>query len=66
MVSAAKLRRAQDAIMQMRPYAAKLREILENLSKVCHQTEAHLPRCVLQIISSSFPISSNRGLAGCI
>jgi len=33
MVSAAKLRRAQDAIMQMRPYAAKLREILENLSQ---------------------------------
>ena len=33
MVSAAKLKRAQDAIVQMRPYANKLKEILENLFK---------------------------------
>ena len=32
MVSAAKLKRAQDAITQMRPYANKLTELLENLS----------------------------------
>jgi F-type H+-transporting ATPase subunit gamma len=32
MVSAAKLKRAQDAITQMRPYAEKLQEILVNLS----------------------------------
>lgn len=32
MVSAAKLKRAQDAITQMRPYANKLKEILENVS----------------------------------
>ena len=32
MVSAAKLKRAQDAILQMRPYANKLTELLENLS----------------------------------
>ena len=32
MVSAAKLKRAQDAITQMRPYAEKLREILVNIS----------------------------------
>ena len=31
MVSAAKLKRAQDAIIQMRPYANKLKEILEQL-----------------------------------
>ncbi len=31
MVSAAKLRRAQDAIIQMRPYARKLQEILSNI-----------------------------------
>ena len=31
MVSAAKLRRAQDAITQMRPYAEKLQEILDNI-----------------------------------
>ena len=32
MVSAAKLKRAQDAITQMRPYAEKLQEILQNVS----------------------------------
>jgi F-type H+-transporting ATPase subunit gamma len=32
MVSAAKLKRAQDAITQMRPYAQKLQEILGNLT----------------------------------
>ena len=32
MVSAAKLRRATDAIIQLRPYANKLKEILANLS----------------------------------
>jgi F-type H+-transporting ATPase subunit gamma len=31
MVSAAKLRRAQDAIVQMRPYAQKLQEMLSNI-----------------------------------
>src|SRR6188768_3236941 len=31
MVSAAKLRRAQDAITQMRPYARKLQEVLSNI-----------------------------------
>ncbi len=31
MVSAAKLRRAQDAIVQMRPYAKKLQEMLSNI-----------------------------------
>src|SRR5882672_4453120 len=31
MVSAAKLRRAQDAIIQMRPYARKLQEMLGNI-----------------------------------
>jgi F-type H+-transporting ATPase subunit gamma len=31
MVSAAKLRRAQDAIIQMRPYAKKLQELLSNI-----------------------------------
>ena len=34
MVSAAKLKRAQDAIIQMRPYANKLTELLKNLSKL--------------------------------
>ena len=32
MVSAAKLKKAQDAIVQMRPYASKLTEILQKAS----------------------------------
>ncbi|MFK7969406.1 MAG: ATP synthase F1 subunit gamma [Bacteroidia bacterium] len=32
MVSAAKLRRAQDRILQLRPYAKKLREIIDNVT----------------------------------
>ena len=32
MVSAAKLRRAQDAIIQLRPYAGKLKDILSNVT----------------------------------
>ena len=32
MVSAAKLKRAQDAITQMKPYSIKLQELLGNLS----------------------------------
>ncbi|SVD04019.1 uncharacterized protein METZ01_LOCUS356873, partial [marine metagenome] len=32
MVAAAKLKRAQDAIIQLRPYANKLTEMLVNLS----------------------------------
>ena len=33
MVSAAKLKKAQDTILLMRPYAIKLQEILTNLSE---------------------------------
>jgi len=32
MVSAAKLKKAQDAIVQLRPYAQKLNDILKNVS----------------------------------
>jgi len=42
MVSAAKLRRAQDAIVQMRPYAEKLQEILGNLSSSVDASEGSL------------------------
>jgi len=65
MVSAAKLRRAQDAITQMRPYANKLRELLMNLSESAADmeegsyTESREVERVLLI-----PITSNRGLAG--
>jgi F-type H+-transporting ATPase subunit gamma len=65
MVSAAKLRRAQDAIIQMRPYASKLREILENLSSSVDASESggfavvRSPEKILLVT-----ITSNRGLAG--
>ena len=39
MVSAAKLKRAQDAITQMRPYANKLSELLVNLSSTLDASE---------------------------
>lgn len=64
MVSAAKLKRAQDAITQMRPYANKLQEILQNVSSSLDTSEnayarKSAPKNVLLIA-----ISSNRGLAG--
>ena len=64
MVSAAKLKRAQDAITQMRPYANKLKELLENVSASVDASENAYARNTggknLWIIA----ISSNRGLAG--
>ena len=65
MVSAAKLRRAQDAITQMRPYAEKLKELLSNLSESTESssengyTEVREVERVLMVC-----ITSNRGLAG--
>lgn len=64
MVSAAKLRRAQDAVTQMRPYANKLREILENLSASLDSSEGAYSKQrevknVLFVV-----ITSNRGLCG--
>jgi F-type H+-transporting ATPase subunit gamma len=65
MVSAAKLKKAQDAIMAMRPYADKLTELLQTLSaslegdagsKYAEQREV---KNVLIVA-----ITSNRGLAG--
>ena len=65
MVSAAKLRRAQDAILQMRPYANKLQEMLSNIissgeGEVGMKLAAERPiENVLLIV-----ITSDRGLAG--
>ncbi|HNP66360.1 MAG TPA: ATP synthase F1 subunit gamma [Aequorivita sp.] len=65
MVSAAKLKKAQDAITAMRPYSEKLTELLQNLSatldadtgsKYSDQREANKILVVA--------ITSNRGLAG--
>lgn len=65
MVSAAKLKKAQDAIMQIRPYAEKLHQILTSLSASLENvedsvyTQAREPEKVLVIL-----VSSNRGLCG--
>jgi F-type H+-transporting ATPase subunit gamma len=64
MVSAAKLKRAQDAVTQMRPYANKLRDILENLSSTLDTSEGTYsqqrePKKILMVA-----ITSNRGLCG--
>ena len=65
MVSAAKLRRAQDAIIQMRPYAKKLQELLSNIvsnseGEVGMALAAERPiEKILLIV-----VTSDRGLAG--
>jgi F-type H+-transporting ATPase subunit gamma len=65
MVSAAKLRRAQDAILQMRPYAQKLQEMLSN---IVSNTEGELgsslsvERNVEKVLIIA--ITSDRGLCG--
>lgn len=64
MVSAAKLKRAQDAITQLRPYAEKLQEILGNLSATLDLSENAYSdqREAKNILIIS--VTSNRGLCG--
>ena len=65
MVSAAKLRRAQEAIVQMRPYAQKLQEMLSNIvSNIDSDTTISLAdeRIVEKVLL--IVITSDRGLAG--
>jgi len=65
MVSAAKLRRAQEAILQMRPYAQKLQEMLSNIvSNIEGGTNIKLAeeRPVEKVLF--IVITSDRGLAG--
>ncbi|MFN8777395.1 MAG: ATP synthase F1 subunit gamma [Flavobacteriales bacterium] len=64
MVSAAKLKRAQDAITRMRPYAQKLNEILSNLSGSLDASEGvySQQREVRNVLIVA--ITSNRGLCG--
>jgi F-type H+-transporting ATPase subunit gamma len=65
MVSAAKLKKAQDAIMQIRPYAEKLSQLLSFLSSALENnadsvfTVQRNPEKVLIVL-----VSSNRGLCG--
>lgn len=65
MVSAAKLKRAQDAITQLRPYADKLRDILQNISSTLDSsvggdltTQREVKKSLIVVVTS------NRGLAG--
>lgn len=64
MVSAAKLKRAQDAITQMRPYAEKLQEILVNLTSGSDVTggDYSTERPVEKVLIVA--VTSNRGLCG--
>jgi F-type H+-transporting ATPase subunit gamma len=64
MVSAAKLRKAQDAITRMRPYSEKLQEILEGLSSGLDTTENAYGRDGEVNNVLLIPITSNRGLCG--
>lgn len=65
MVAAAKLRRAQDQAMQLRPYAKKINEILQNLTSNSESlasnafTQTREPKKVLIVV-----ITSDRGLCG--
>ena len=65
MVSAAKLKKAQDAITAMRPYADKLTELLQTLSATLDEESGSKfadQREVKKVLLVS--ITSNRGLAG--
>lgn len=65
MVSAAKLKKAQDAITAMRPYAEKLTELLQNLSATLEGDaggEFTTQREVKKVLIVA--ITSNRGLCG--
>ncbi|MGB5942588.1 MAG: ATP synthase F1 subunit gamma, partial [Leeuwenhoekiella sp.] len=65
MVSAAKLKKAQDAITAMRPYSDKLTELLQNLSATLEGDSGSVyaeQREVKKVLIVA--ISSNRGLAG--
>lgn len=66
MVSAAKLRRAQDAIIQMRPYAQKLQEMLSNIVSNSEGGGAGLPLAAERPVEKVLliVITSDRGLAG--
>lgn len=66
MVSAAKLRKAQDKIVRLRPYANKLHELLVDLSQSLSDSEVEnvygrvsIPEKILLVV-----ITSNRGLCG--
>ena len=65
MVAAAKLKRAQDNIIQLRPYANKLQDILQNVSasasenvETVYSTKRHVEKVLIVVVTS------DRGLCG--
>jgi len=65
MVSAAKLRKAQETIILMRPYANKLQEILSNVSESLENDQDNVLGKVREVKKVLLiPISSNKGLCG--
>ncbi len=65
MVSAAKLRKAQNAVLTMRPYAQKLQEIMQNLSTSMEDSNESIfakQRAQKRVLLVA--ITSNRGLCG--
>ncbi|PIQ16563.1 MAG: ATP synthase F1 subunit gamma [Flavobacteriales bacterium CG18_big_fil_WC_8_21_14_2_50_32_9] len=64
MVSAAKLRRAQDAVVQMRPYSNKMQEIISNISVGLDSIDGEYSeqRELKNVLLVG--ITSNRGLCG--
>ena len=65
MVSASKLKKAQDAIIAMRPYSSKLTELLQNLSTTldgeiggAYTNQREISKVLLVVVTS------NRGLCG--
>ncbi|WP_143962557.1 ATP synthase F1 subunit gamma [Litoribacter populi] len=65
MVSAAKLRRAQDKIVQMRPYSQKLTAILNNVS-AASESKADIVYAEKREIKNVLivPVTSDKGLCG--
>lgn len=65
MVSAAKLRRAQDRILQMRPYALKMGELLSNIADAAGQ-DVKIDFAVSREVKSVLlvAITSDKGLCG--
>lgn len=63
MVAASKLRKSQNAIMALRPYAEKFTEILERATGSGQQTTAFAENRELERVLI-IPLSSNKGLCG--
>jgi F-type H+-transporting ATPase subunit gamma len=64
MVAAAKLRKSQDKIMQMRPFAMKMNSLLQNLSSAGSDGQAWYSHVREEKKVLIVPISSDRGLCG--